>query len=86
VCACAGAAAHAEVALLLWPAGTHTDETSSQFVCECSAGYSGAICETNVDECASQPCSSHGVCVDGLLHFQCDCHAVGDEHPALCHL
>ena len=32
--------------------------------CFCPAGFTGARCEINVDECASAPCYNGGTCVD----------------------
>ena len=47
--------------------GTCSDFTTSggsiakeYFQCSCSVGFSGALCQTNVDECASIPCLHGG--------------------------
>lgn len=42
------------------------------FVCQCSDGYTGARCETDIDNCLSSPCVN-GVCTDQVDDFQCDC-------------
>ncbi|XP_022098548.1 fibropellin-1-like [Acanthaster planci] len=43
------------------------------FICKCPAGYEGELCETNIDECASNPCSESSTCVDGDNGFSCQC-------------
>uniref|UniRef100_A0A4W4H7B4 Neurogenic locus notch homolog protein 1 n=1 Tax=Electrophorus electricus TaxID=8005 RepID=A0A4W4H7B4_ELEEL len=40
-------------------------------ICPC---YTGQHCETDVDECLSNPCH-YGSCKDGLAAFTCQCHA-----------
>lgn len=30
-------------------------------------------CETEIDECESNPCLNGGTCLDRLNHFQCEC-------------
>ena len=35
-------------------------------------GYSGLNCETNIDECASDPCL-HGTCGDMVNAYICTC-------------
>ena len=37
------------------------------------AGYTGAKCETEVDECDSNPCENGGSCTDDVNSFTCDC-------------
>lgn len=36
------------------------------------AGFEGALCELNVDDCSPDPCH-HGRCVDGIASFSCAC-------------
>lgn len=38
-------------------------------------GYTGVNCNINIDECASQPCVSGGVCQDLVNKFHCSCPA-----------
>uniref|UniRef100_A0A8C9TA92 Notch receptor 2 n=1 Tax=Scleropages formosus TaxID=113540 RepID=A0A8C9TA92_SCLFO len=37
------------------------------------AGFTGTLCEENVDDCDPKPCH-HGVCRDGIAMYTCDCH------------
>jgi Notch-like protein len=46
----------------------------------CAIGYSGTNCETDIDECATNPCLNGATCIDGINGFMCDC-AVGYEGP-----
>ncbi len=34
------------------------------YVCICSAGYSGNNCQTDINECGSDPCANGGACTD----------------------
>ena len=47
-------------------------------VCSCLAGYSGDSCETDVDDCAGDPCQNGGTCIDGVNAYTCTC-ATGFE-------
>ncbi|KAJ8006128.1 hypothetical protein DPEC_G00125030 [Dallia pectoralis] len=42
-------------------------------MCICAPGYCGDHCETDIDECQSNPCRNGGTCVDGLNSFTCIC-------------
>jgi len=44
-------------------------------VCVCDAGYSGATCGVNDDDCLPGACGAPtgGTCVDGIAAFTCDC-------------
>ncbi|XP_042551824.1 sushi, von Willebrand factor type A, EGF and pentraxin domain-containing protein 1 [Dipodomys spectabilis] len=43
------------------------------YVCQCTPGYTGLKCETNIDECSSMPCLNHGICKDQVAGFTCEC-------------
>jgi hypothetical protein len=45
----------------------------SQFTCTCKAGFSGLLCQTQIDECASDPCINGGTCQDLVDGFNCSC-------------
>ncbi|XP_060581989.1 fibropellin-1-like [Ruditapes philippinarum] len=42
--------------------------------CDCADnGYTGELCETNIDDCATNPCNNGGTCVDGINDYTCTC-------------
>jgi len=43
------------------------------FVCSCPLGYSGAICDVNIDDCLPAPCQNEGACTDGVDGRTCTC-------------
>ncbi|XP_044294750.1 lactadherin isoform X1 [Varanus komodoensis] len=45
----------------------------SEFLCKCPWGYKGKLCESNMNECALQPCKNGGTCVDLNGDYACKC-------------
>ena len=44
------------------------------FKCNCAAGYTGSLCQHDIDDCLSNPCV-HGQCLDMVDGWECDCDA-----------
>ncbi|NXP37310.1 DLK2 protein, partial [Leiothrix lutea] len=51
---------------------------ASNFTCRCLAGFVGALCEHDVDDCLMRPCANGATCHDGVNRFSCQCQ-VGFE-------
>lgn len=49
--------------------------------CICDNGYTGAVCDLNIDECLSEPCKNQGLCKDQVNDYKCECgiNHVGDH-------
>ena len=43
--------------------------------CTCDQGFTGEMCQTNIDDCVGVNCSGNGRCVDGVDSFTCNCSA-----------
>ena len=45
------------------------------YMCFCAPGYGGHDCETNIDDCASNPCYARSTvaCIDRISNFRCVC-------------
>lgn len=45
----------------------------SDFFCICLVGFTGKICEVNIDDCRFNMCMYNFVCVDEINFFKCKC-------------
>uniref|UniRef100_A0A8B9KIB6 Sushi, nidogen and EGF-like domains 1 n=1 Tax=Astyanax mexicanus TaxID=7994 RepID=A0A8B9KIB6_ASTMX len=52
--------------------GTCRDRVAS-FLCECESGFTGLRCQTDLDECLSEPCKHGGTCEDQPGSYFCHC-------------
>ncbi|XP_024857944.1 sushi, nidogen and EGF-like domain-containing protein 1 isoform X2 [Kryptolebias marmoratus] len=43
------------------------------FTCSCLAGFTGRLCQINVNECVSNACQNAGTCRDQINSFICQC-------------
>ena len=50
--------------------GIRNEENCS---CDCDEGYEGKECETNTDDCYSNPCQNDGTCEDLIAAYKCIC-------------
>ncbi|PFX23105.1 Fibropellin-1 [Stylophora pistillata] len=51
----------------------HCESREGMYDCDCEAGFTGLLCDINIDECSSNPCFN-GKCVDGVGSFECVCN------------
>ena len=42
--------------------------------CNCTAGYTGQLCESSIDDCVPDPCENGGTCENGINSYTCQCH------------
>lgn len=52
--------------------GGTCENTEDGYTCTCTPGYEGTDCETDIDECAGDPCVN-GSCADGVAGYACAC-------------
>jgi len=43
------------------------------YTCSCLPGYSGLLCQTELNECLSSPCQNGGTCTDLVNGYHCAC-------------
>ncbi len=43
------------------------------FTCICQPGYTGALCQHNIDDCDADPCQNDGKCLDAVNTYTCQC-------------
>ncbi len=60
--------------------------TSDGRRCTCQQGFTGERCQTEVDECASQPCGPNGECIDEVDGYSCACRGdfIGEHCDTQC--
>nr|XP_061794505.1 protein eyes shut homolog [Nerophis lumbriciformis] len=44
-----------------------------QYMCKCPDGFAGTHCETDINECHSNPCRHNGTCFDLVGYYECQC-------------
>lgn len=54
-------------------AGGECLDLGQSILCRCQAGFTGANCQVNIDDCASNPCQNAGTCQDGVNDYTCSC-------------
>ena len=47
----------------------------NMYMCLCATGFTGQNCETNIDECESNPCMNSTTCCDDINGYTCQCDA-----------
>ncbi|XP_030844921.1 fibropellin-1-like [Strongylocentrotus purpuratus] len=47
----------------------------SSGLCDCVTGFTGTMCEININDCSPNPCTNGGSCTDGVDSFICACVA-----------
>ncbi|KAK2138931.1 hypothetical protein LSH36_2216g00000, partial [Paralvinella palmiformis] len=52
--------------------GACVDKINSYY-CNCLPGFTGRQCQTDTDECVSNPCQNNGTCVDVINGYMCSC-------------
>lgn len=52
---------------------TNYDIKSFGYTCQCLPGFTGQMCEINLDDCISHPCK-YGRCIDKINGFICQCY------------
>ena len=48
---------------------------ANSFMCQCSSGFNGFMCQTQIDNCANRPCLNGGTCTNGIGTYSCQCTA-----------
>jgi hypothetical protein len=54
--------------------GTCIDQVNG-FECSCTPGYTGTLCDADIDECLNQNCNGNGTCLNLINAYACNCSA-----------
>ncbi|XP_068690355.1 uncharacterized protein [Montipora foliosa] len=55
--------------------GASCIDSINSYSCNCTAGFTGTYCETDMDDCANHTCANGASCVDGVNSYSCNCTA-----------
>ncbi|XP_046380420.2 ZP domain-containing protein-like [Haliotis rufescens] len=50
-----------------------TEVTTLNFLCSCTSGYTGSLCESDIDECTLQNGGCSHSCVNDIGSYHCEC-------------
>ena len=53
----------------------HCNLILGNLTCTCAADFSGSLCESQINDCASNPCYNNGQCHDDIASYSCTCQA-----------
>ena len=53
--------------------GAKCTNKDNGFICTCNFGFTGELCETNIDECANANCGENSSCIDLINGYVCIC-------------
>ena len=43
------------------------------FTCKCKAGWTGALCKIDIDDCKNHSCQHGSKCKDAIANYTCEC-------------
>ncbi|XP_068690653.1 neurogenic locus notch homolog protein 1-like, partial [Montipora foliosa] len=45
----------------------------NSYFCNCTAGFTGTYCQTDMDDCVIHTCANGALCLDGINSYSCNC-------------